>query len=111
MAWALTTAHDRHMPPVEHRRNPWKPRAPTPEPVYLKLTTDSVNPVRIGSPIFPEIEKEEEAQRKKWQSRREAVQTPEEDPAEASKPLCKSTNSPHHTVISRDTSERLWLCV
>ena len=43
--------------------------------------------MRIGSPIFPEIEREEAAQRKKWISRREAVKTPEEDPAEASKPL------------------------
>jgi hypothetical protein len=82
-----------------------------PEPAYLKITTDSACPVRIGSPIFPDIEKEEAAQRQKWQSvrpsaatslvamrrfrsvtdwraqRREAVQTPEEDPAEASMPL------------------------
>jgi hypothetical protein len=31
MAWAMTTAHDRHQPPVEQRRNPWKPRVKTPE--------------------------------------------------------------------------------
>lgn len=87
MTWAKGTAHDRHQPPVEQRRNPWKPRVKTPEPAYLKLTSDSARPVRIGSPIFPNFEEETKRLNAKWQKDREAVKTPEEDPKEASKPL------------------------
>eukprot|EP01043_Picozoa_sp_COSAG02_P015274 COSAG02_NODE_646_length_18945_cov_17.654462_10_plen_512_part_00 len=87
MTWAKTTAHDRHQPPIEQRRNPWKPRVKTPEPAYLKLTSDSARPVRIGSPIFPNLQEETKQLNELWQSRRDAVKTPEEDPNEASKPL------------------------
>ena len=87
MTWAKTTAHDRHQPPVEQRRNPWKPRVKTPEPEYLKLTSDSAHPVRIGSPIFPRLQEETQRKNDLWQKRRDEVKTPEEDPTESSKPL------------------------
>ncbi len=87
MTWAKTTAHDRHQPPVEQRRNPWKPRVKTPEPAYLKLTSDSAHPVRIGSPIFPNLQEQTKQLNELWQRRRDAVKTPEEDPSEACKPL------------------------
>ena len=59
------------------------------QPAYLKLTSDSSHPVRIGSPIFPTLSEDTKKLNDTWQSRREAVQTPEEDPEEAmaSKPL------------------------
>jgi len=57
------------------------------QPAYLKLTSDSSHPVRIGSPIFPTLSEDTKKLNDTWQSRREAVQTPEEDPEDASKPL------------------------
>ena len=87
MAWAMTTAHDRHQPPVSKRRNPWAPQAPTPEPSYLKMTSDSAHPERIGSPIFPELEQETEELNRKWSEARAAVRTPTPDPVEAQMPL------------------------